>query len=236
MPLSNERVNVSLGHQMGGYLSEPGGPGPFPGVVVIHAGTGVDTFVRDIVDRLAAEGYVALAPQIFHRVTPEMTADGSLPYLFLSDPEIIDDVNATVEYLRRRGTVNMDRVGILGYCIGGRIAYLTSAVTSHFKAMVPYHPGNIMVPWGAATQSPFELTGQISCPMLVQFGEIDPNPSQEDMAKLDGELTRLDKPHTFYTYPGAGHAFMDHTDKRYHQPSAEASWPRTLEFLATHLK
>jgi carboxymethylenebutenolidase len=73
--------------------------------------------------------------------------------------------------------------------------------------------------------------------MLTHFGEIDQNPSQDDMRKLDAELTRLGKPHQFYTYPGADHAFMDFTQPlRYQKEASDASWPRTLEFFAQHLK
>ncbi|MCH8351059.1 MAG: dienelactone hydrolase family protein, partial [Chloroflexi bacterium] len=87
-----------------------------------------------------------------------------------------------------------------------------------------------------AEKSPFELTSGINCPVLFHFGEIDANPSPEDMAKLDAELTRLGKPHEFYSYPGADHAFMDFTGPRYHREADEASWPRTLQFFAKHLK
>ncbi len=93
-----------------------------------------------------------------------------------------------------------------------------------------------MVPRGGADQSPFQLSNGINCPILFHFGEVDANPSQENMRTLDDELTRLGKPHQFYTYPGADHAFMDHTGARYHREAAETSWPRTLEFFAAHLK
>ena len=117
--------------------------------------------------------------------------------------------------------------------MGGRIAWLAAATNPHFKAVVPYYGGNLWVSRGDATQSPFERTNGINCPMLFHFGEVDQNPSQEDMRKLDAELTRLGQPHQFYTYPGADHAFMDFAQPhRYHREAAEASWPRTLEFFA----
>ena len=73
--------------------------------------------------------------------------------------------------------------------------------------------------------------------MLFHFGEVDQNPSQDDMKKLDAELTRLGKPHQFYTYPGADHAFMDFAQPhRYNKGAADASWPRSLEFFAQNLK
>ena len=116
------------------------------------------------------------------------------------------------------------------------MTWLAAATIPHFLAAVPYYAGNLMVPWGAATQSPFQLADEIDCPLMFHFGEADENPSQEDMRTLDGELTRLGKTHRFYTYPGADHAFMDYTAARYQKAAFEISWPRTLEFFAQHLK
>ena len=149
---------------------------------------------------------------------------------------MIDDINAAVGFLQNHAAVDSDRLGITGFCMGGRVVWLMAAASSAFKAGVPYYGGSIMVPWGSATQSPFELTDGINCPMMFHFGEEDGNPSPEDKVKLDAELARLDKPHQFFSYPGAGHAFMDHTGERYHKAAAEASWPRTLEFFASNLK
>ena len=80
------------------------------------------------------------------------------------------------------------------------------------------------------------MSDGISCPILFHFGEIDQNPSQADMRDLDSELTRLGKPHRFYTYPGTDHAFMDHTADCYQRSASQVSWYRTLEFLAQHFK
>jgi len=76
----------------------------------------------------------------------------------------------------------------------------------------------------------------INCPILFHFGEIEENPSQSYMAKLDAELTRLGKAHQFFAYAGTDHSFMDHTGATHNQAAVNASWPRTLEFFATHLK
>ena len=121
--------------------------------------------------------------------------------------------------------------------MGGRVAWLAAATNPHFKAVIPYYGGNLWVARGEANQSPYDLTSGINCPMLFHFGEVDQNPSQEDMKKLDAELTRLGKPHQFYTYPGADHAFMDFAQPhRYNKEAADASWPRTLEFFAQNLR
>ena len=91
-----------------------------------------------------------------------------------------------------------------------------------------------MVPWGVGT-APFDRTAQIHCPLLGLFGEDDPNPSPADMRKLDAELTRHGKVHEFYSYPGAGHAFMNSRGDRYRPDAAQDSWPKAMAFFAQHL-
>ena len=219
-----------------GVPSSSSGTAPYPAVVVIQSAGGVGEFLCGIVDKLAEAGFAAAAPDLYHRITDPNLTENIAKAQSLSDPDVIADVNAAVDWLRNHPSVDQDRLGITGFCMGGRIAWLAAAVNPHFKATVPYFGGNIMVIRGSAEKSPFELTSGINCPMLFHFGELDENPSQEDMAKLDAELTRLGKLHQFHTYPGADHAFMDHTGLRFNQEAADASWPRTLEFFAAHLK
>ena len=235
MPSFSETLKVD-GQEMEAYTSVPIGSGPFPAVVVIQAIGGVNEFIRGVVDKLAGEGYAAVAPDLFHRITDPAISEPMARGATLSDPEIVADVNAAVDFLRGHSAIDSDRIGITGFCMGGRVVWLAAVSIPHFKAAVPYYGGNIMVPRGDADKSPFELTGNINCPILFHFGEIDANPSQDDMATFDAELTRLGKAHQFYTYPGADHAFMDHTGPRYHKEAAETSWPRTLQFFAEQLK
>jgi len=231
-----EKLQVN-GRDMDVYASIPSGSGPFPAIVIAFHVGGMDEFDKAMADRLATEGYVAVVPDLFHRLSEEVMAGPRLDRLgHLSDPDIIADVNATVDFLQGHAHVDSDRLGITGFCMGGRIAWLMAAVNPAFKAAVPYYGGNIMVPWGAATQSPFELANGINCPMMFHFGEEDGNPSPDDRVKLDAELDRLGKTHQSYSYQGAGHAFMDFTGERHHQQAADTSWPRTLEFFAAHVK
>ncbi|MDA1127958.1 MAG: dienelactone hydrolase family protein [Chloroflexi bacterium] len=236
MPSFWEKLTVN-GTEMDVYASVPDGSGPFPAVVVAQHASGVDKFIQDITDKLAGAGFAAVAPDLFHRITDEMVeSTGKSKRDQLSDPLIIDDISATVDFLTGHSSIDSDRIGITGFCMGGRVTWLSAATNSAFKAAVPYYGGNIMVPWGSATQAPFALTSGIKCPMLFHFGEIDENPSQEDMLKLDVELSKYSVPHQFYTYPGANHAFMNPANpQRYQRPAAEMSWPRTLDFFGKHL-
>jgi carboxymethylenebutenolidase len=223
------------GDGMAVHLGNPAAVARAPAVVVIMHAPGVDTFIHSIVERLADAGYVAAAPDLYHR------QDGSGAPLErmarLKDVEVIQDVTATVDFLAARPGVDPARVAIMGFCMGGRVAYLMAAAEKRLKTSVVYYGGNIMVPWGENVPAPFARTGEIHCPILFHFGDDDTNPSPADRVKLDAELTRLGKAHEFHNYPGAAHAFMNFMNpERYREAASEASWPRTLEFLARHLR
>ena len=229
--------NLQVGnHEMSIYSSIPEGSGPFPAVLIAHPASGVGEFTQSIADRLAKAGFVAVAMDLFHRVTEDMTADGTAKNAFLDDIQIMADINTTVDWLRSHDVIDGDRIGVTGFCMGGRIAWLAAANNPHFKAVAPYYAGNLWVARGGASVSPHDQMGSINCPMLFHFGEVDENPSQDDMKQLDRELTNLGKSHQFYTYPGADHAFMDFGQPhRYNKEAADASWPRTLDFFNLHL-
>ncbi len=234
MAASWKTINVD-GSDMRMYLSVPDGSGPFPSVLVSQHGPGVNEFIQDIVNNLTKEGYAACAPELYHRVTEDMLADGSSPGDYNSDADMITDLNATVEYLRKHPSIDGERLGITGFCVGGRTTWLGAATNPHFKAAVPFFGGNIMVPRGNTSQSPFDRASGIQCPVLFHFGALDTNPSPEDQAKYDEEFTRLGIPHQFHSYPGADHAFMDYNRDRYQKEASDVAWPRTLEFLAAHV-
>ncbi len=218
------------GHGMALYAALPEGDGPFPAIVVIQHAPGVDGFVHAMVHRLTEAGFTAAAPDLYHRLDPML--DGVDKRKQLDDREIIADVNASVDFLQRHAVVQPTRLGIIGFCMGGRVAYLTAAVNPNFRAAVAYYGGNIMVPWGVDVEAPFARTGAIQCPLMFHFGAEDTNPSPDDMRQLDDELTRHHKPHEFYTYAGAGHAFMNFLSaERFREDAASVSWTRTLEFF-----
>ena len=217
------------------YLGAPPGAGPFPALLVMQHQGGVDEFLQQATERLARAGYLAAAPDLYHRDGPDCTDDIATRRSRLSDRRIINDMAATIAFLQRQGNADVNRLGIIGFCMGGRLAYLGAAANPAFKAAVAYYPGNTFRAWGRDLPSPFERTRDIHCPVQGHFGADDGNPSPQDMTKLDEELKKLGKPHEFYSYENAGHAFLDNTKESYRRHADEASWPRTLEFLARHL-
>lgn len=217
------------------YASAPAGNGPFPAVVVIQHAGGVDEFICAMSDRLAEAGYLALAPDLYHRDDPNTSDDAMTRMGRLRDSNIVVDVNAAVEHAKSLSNVRGNRIGITGFCMGGRVAYMMAARHPGFSSCVVFYGGNIMVPWGVGP-APFDITGSIGCPVLGLFGEDDPNPNPADVAKISAELTRLGKTHEFHSYPGAGHAFMNEGRPMYRETAAEDAWAKCLGWFDRYLK
>jgi len=232
---SQWQKTASDGSPMRLHVSAPDGAGPFAAAVVIQHQSGIDEFIQSVTRRLADAGLVAAAPDLYHRDGPDCTEDMRTRSARLSDRRVIADVEAAVDYLKRHGKVDPDRIGIIGFCMGGRIVYLSAAANPVFKAAVAFYPGNTGRAWGRDIPSPLERTAEIHCPLQGHFGNDDKNPSPQDRSKLEAELTQHGKFHEFYTYLDAGHAFMDHTKESYRAAAAELAWPRALEFLRRHL-
>jgi carboxymethylenebutenolidase len=217
------------------HVSAPAGAGPFAGIVVMQHQSGVDDFIQEITRRLAQAGYLAAAPDLYHRDGPECQDDIVARRSRLSDRRIISDIAAAVDFLRARQPVASERIGIIGFCMGGRLALLGAATNPAFKAAVAFYPGNAFRAWGRDLPSPFERTSDIHCPLQGHFGAEDSNPSPQDMARLDAELEKFAKPHEFHAYSGAGHGFMDRTKESYRPGADGAAWPKTVEFFDRQL-
>lgn len=234
MKTFREQIKVD-GDPMNLFIAQPDKSGPLPAVVVIQHQYGVDKFMEEMTERFAGEGFFAVCPDLYHRDGPDCTDDGPTRRGRARDVNIINDCNATVAYLRSIQLVDSRRVAVLGFCMGGRVAYLMAAASKDYKAAITWYGGSCFRRWGEEP-TPFERTAQISCPIQGHFGETDQNPTLEDMAKLDAELTKFDKPHEFYVYRKTGHSFMDpHHPERYVAESDRVSWERSMEFLRRHL-
>jgi len=234
MPARWDTIEAGDG-EMRCYVSYPEGAEAAPGVVVIQHAGGVDEFVRGRADKLAEAGFVALAPDLYHREGPDSKDDPITRMLRLRDVSAVSDVNATVAHAGSLPEVNADRLGVTGYCMGGRVTYLMAARNAAFKAAVVCWGGSIMAPWGDGP-APFDLTEGISCPVLGLFGEEDGNPNPADVARIDAEMTRLGKTHEFHTYSGAGHAFMNEGRPSYREAAAADACSRCIAWFDRYLR
>ena len=240
MPASWVDINVGDGTTMEGYLTQPEGDGSHPAVVVIQEIWGVNSHIQAVADRLPSQGYVGLAPAMFHRqgrmiagLHEELqTAVGMMQQC--NDAGILADVNAAVNYLKSQSSVN-GKIGIVGFCFGGRVSYLATCNISDLSASVVFYGGNIGVALGDG-QTPLEQTGGINCPVLGLFGEEDANPTPDFVNEIDAEMTKQGKAHEFHQYAGAGHGFHCEVRGSYRPESAADAWGKAMAWFDQNLK
>jgi carboxymethylenebutenolidase len=215
-------------------VATPAGVGPFPAIVVMSHIGGLDDFTHDRCVRLAAEGFVAVAPDVFHY---HWSDDRNERRAALRDTMIVDDIKAAIAHLEATTNVDIQRLGILGHCMGGRTALLGAGADPRFRALAMYYGGRTMMSWGEGLPSPFDLIRNIKGSVIGFFGNLDEGPSPADVNKIEAELLRHHISVEFHRYDGAGHAFQDHTEpSRYNKAAAEDAWQRTLRFFADRLR
>jgi carboxymethylenebutenolidase len=214
---------------IGGYLARPRADGPHPAVLVIAGNRISEEYIPNTCAALALAGYVGLAPDIFH-VLPEtaqtleaMRAAGANH----SDSDVVNDVQAGIEYLRAQPFVRMGGIGALGFCYGGRIAMLLGARSREVDAVVAYHPGPV-------TQ---EEIARLSVPVQIHCGTADHNVPLAQIRALEAMLRAQHTPVELHLYEGADHGFLAYTRPPRYNPAAGAlSWQRTIAFLAGKLR
>lgn len=230
------------GDQIDAYLARPFGAGPYPGVVVIHHMPGWDGPTKEIARRFAHHGHVATSPNLHFRegkATPEensasIRAAGGMP-----DDRTMGDVQGAIDYLRALPYQN-GRVGVIGYCSGGRQAYLAACTLRGLDAAIDCYGGGVVAKPEELTPrqpvAPIEFTKDLRCPLLGLFGIEDTRPSPEDVAKTDQALKQHGKVYEFHTYDGAGHAFFAVDRPQYRQPAAVDGWKKVFAWFEQYLR
>ncbi len=218
------------GRSMRCYRALPALPDA-PCLLVCMHGPGVDPFIQDICERLAAHGIAASAPDLYHRQAEPLEE----AWTKVRDSEALEDLTAALHDLKATPGVDPSRAGVLGFCMGGRLAFLFAAHQASLRAAVMFHGGNLFVARDGLP-SPFDQAERVSAPVLGLFGADDKNPSVADVERIEAELTRLGKRHTFHTYAGAGHAFLNFTRPAVFRPEqAKDAWDLCLRWLDQHL-
>ena len=241
MPSSWVDINVD-NQNMEGYMTRPAEEGRYPAVIVIQEIWGVNSHIQYVTDRLPAQGYVGLAPAMFHREGP-MTiglheeTDSAFAWMGnCTDANMVADVRAAVEYLKAQPFVDPGKIGIVGFCFGGRVSYLAAASIPDIKATSVFYGGRILLPLGGDGPSPLAQTANINSPVLGLFGEEDQNPSPDDVTTIAAELEKAGKTYEFHQYPGCGHGFHCNARSSYRPESARDAWGKTIAWFDQHLK
>jgi len=235
------RIAGHDGDEIGAYFARPLGSGPYPGVIVIHHMPGWDEATKEITRRFAAHGYVAVCHNLHYREGPNSSPDdaaaaaraaGGVP-----DDRFVGDTGGALRYLRALPYAT-GKVGVIGYCSGGRQAYLAAcrlpldaAVDCYGAFVVGTPPAGMPL----RMEPIIGLTASLSCPLLGLFGAEDTHPSSAETAQIEEALTTHHKPYEFHTYPGAGHAFFA-TDRVSYRPEAAVDgWQRIWTWFGRYL-
>jgi len=238
-----ETINM-IGHegdQIDAYLARPLGSGPFPGVVLIHHMPGWDEASKEMARKLAYNGYACISPNLHFREgkgtsqenSASVAAAGGMP-----DARTMADVAAAAGVLRSLPYHN-GKVGIIGFCSGGRQVYLAAGTVSGIDAAVDCWGGGVVCPPDALTErqpvAPIDYTKDIGCPILGLFGNEDARPSPADVDATEAELKKFGKNYEFHRYDGAGHGFFAVDRPSYRQEAAVDAWAKVFEFYGRHL-
>ena len=235
------RLRGHNGDQIDGYLARPLGVGLAPGVVIIHHMPGWAGPHKEIARRFAQHGYIALCPNLHFRegkATPEensasIRAAGGMP-----DDRTMGDVQGAIDVIRALPYAS-GKVGVIGYCSGGRQAYLAACTLRGVDAVVVCYGGGVAAKPEELTPrqpvAPLDLTKDLQCPLLGLFGVEDTRPSPEDAAKTEEALKRLGKTYEFHTYENAGHAFFSVDRPNYRVHAAIDGWKRVFAFFGKQL-
>jgi carboxymethylenebutenolidase len=244
MQTTNERISIDVnGTEMGAYVAKPAGDGAWPAVLLFMEVFGINAHIRSVVDRVAAEGYVVLSPDLFHRTGPgvELAYDeeGLMAGVGLmgqvTAAEALADVGAAIATLEARDDVAGKAIGAMGFCFGGHIAYL-SACEFPIAATASFYGGGVAqgVP-GNEGKSTVERSDQIKGRILCLFGEKDDYIPAADVEKIRTTLAGTDVGHELVVYPGVGHGFFCDIRPDYDEKSAADAWSKVKALFASEL-
>ncbi len=245
MDIKTERVHVSVdGKTMGAYMARPADGPPRPGVLVYMEIFGVNAHIRDVADRVAREGYVALAPDFFHRTGPGVEygydqtgmTEGIKLLGQLKADEIVADGRAAMSFLKRQNFARGDTIGAMGFCVGGHVTYLTACELG-VKAAASFYGGGIAGAQGFGGQpSTIGRTSQIGGKIICLYGAKDAHIPLTQVDAVRAELEKHKIRHEVVVYPNADHGFFCDQRASYDKASADDAWTRVKKLFAEELK
>lgn len=227
-------LRVADGSSMEAFVARPADGAKSPGMLVFQEAFGVNAHIRDVTQRVAQQGYVAISPELFHRTGPGFEGrydnfPATMPHMqAMTETGAVDDIRAAFDWLRSDSQVQGDRIGSIGFCMGGRMSYLACA-TIGLRGAISFYGGGI-----AAALLP--KAKNLHGPMLFFWGGLDRHIGQDQIGAVADELRRAGKPFINVEISDADHGFFCDARASYNPAAATEAWSLSLEFLETHVK
>jgi len=238
-----ETVSIPSGDtEILAYLAEPSRPGRFGAVVVLQEVFGVNSHIREVTERLAGAGYVAIAPHLYHRQAPRFEVGYGPDDLELGRrykqgtkaDELLLDVQGAIAYLYGKANVMAEGVGCIGFCFGGHVAYL-AATLPEVKATASFYGAGIATMTPGGGEPTLSRTAEIKGTVYGFFGEKDALIAAQEVDQIEAALSEHGVPHQIFRYPGADHGFFCDQRYSYHPAAAKDAWAQVLELFKTTL-
>jgi carboxymethylenebutenolidase len=223
---------------MGGYRAKPATGTNLPVVVVMMEVFGLHEWIKDVCRRFAKAGYLAVAPDYYFRqgklegLTDFQTQIGPI-VMRKPDDELIADLDAAIAFAGADGG-DLGRVGITGFCRGGRNTIVYAAETTRARAAVAWYGGNLLTTNEFLTRKPMDSAARIRMPLLGLYAGDDPGIPLDQVEQLRAALARSGQPAEIVVYPGAKHGFLADYRASYSAEASAAAWPRCLDWFRRH--
>lgn len=229
--------------QIDAYLAEPAKEGKFPAVIVIQEIFGVNIHIREVAEKFAKEGYIAIAPALYQRTAPGFEAQytqediqrGRSYKEQTTAEEILSDIESAIAYLRTLSNVQKDAIGSIGFCFGGHVVYL-AATLPDIKVTASFYGGGITNSTPGGGEPTITLTSQIKNPIYAFFGTEDRGIPLEHTEQIEAELKKHQIPHQIFRYEGAEHGFFCNHRASYHPAGAADAWQKVVELFQKNLQ
>ena len=241
--ISTHTVTVPNGDlQIAAYLASPTEAGIYPAVIVVQEIFGVNAHIRDVTERIAREGYVAIAPAIYQRQAPdfetgytlEAVQEGKRYKEETKTEELLSDLQATIDYLYELPQVKKTGVGLIGFCFGGHVVYLGATLPA-VKATASFYGAGI-THWNPGNGQPtLTYTPEIKGMLYAFFGGQDASIPLPEVEQIQQALQQHHIAHQVFIYPDADHGFFCDQRDSYHAPSAQDAWQKVLALYHSHL-
>jgi carboxymethylenebutenolidase len=231
-----EVIISTLDGQMPAFLCKPAKSGQKPAVILLMEAFGLTSHIRDIAVRIAKEGYVVLAPDLYYRELPnnkfkyeEIEQAMAMMWRLDFGKRMEEDIGAALAYVKSQPDVYPNKVGVTGFCLGGGLSFFTACKLSHeIAAAAPFY-GMVLDEW-------LDAVKDISVPVYLFFGGVDPYIPLARILQIESRFKELGKNYTLKVYADADHGFFCNERSSYNRLAAEDAWRELTRFLHKHLQ